>query len=456
MKDSCVAVLGLARSGTALCRALRSRGVAVRASDRRSEAQISAAEELRGIGVTIFPGGDRSEVLDGAGLLAVSPGVPASNPVIAEARRRGVPVRSELEVAWRMLEEENPGAHRYTAVTGTNGKSTVTTWIAEILRRAGRPVVLAGNIGVPLSEFSARAEPAEVVLEVSSFQLESCETFRPDVAVITNVTPDHLDRHENFAAYKAAKARIFARQRGDDFVVLNADDPGSAGFSPRSRVVRFSRGPAEAGGIGVEGGALVSRIAGEPRAVARVEEIGLPGVHNLENALAAAAASECRGAPREAIASGLAEFEGLPHRSRFVAEAGGVRWVNDSKGTNPDAVLKSLAGYRDGSVILIAGGSEKGSDFSILRNEAARACAAVLTIGKAAAAIEAALDGLPVRRAERMEDAVEIAMEIARPGMTVLLSPACASFDQYENFERRGEHFESLVRAMTAGAAHGA
>ena len=384
-------------------------------------------------------------MLDGAELLAISPGVPLSHPVAAEARRRGIPVVSELEVAWRLLEEEADGENRWIAVTGTNGKSTVSTWIAEILRRDGRDVALAGNIGTALSTFCSSRRSRFFVVEASSFQLETIDRFRANVAVVTNVTPDHLDRHGSVAAYAAAKARIFENQREGDAAVVNDDDPGSAVLRPPFRRVAFSTlGPVDEGAW-AENGSLWSAIGGAPRRLCASAEVALPGLHNLENALASAAAAELAGASPESIRSGLTRFAGLPHRTELVAVADGVAWVDDSKGTNPDAVVKSLAGYPDGRVVLILGGSEKGSDFSILAAPVARKARLVLTIGQSAEKIERSIRGAETRRAGDMERAVDLAASAARPGDTVLLSPACASFDQYRNYEDRGDHFRRLV-----------
>lgn len=456
MNEKRVAVLGLARSGTALALALRDRGIEVVAGDRKAEAEIASVPRLREREVQLFFSGPDPDFLDGAELLAVSPGVPTVVPAVAEARRRGIPVLSEIEVAWRILEEESPARNRYVAVTGSNGKSTVSTWIAEILRRAGRPVALAGNIGVPLSEFCSAAEPRDFVVEISSFQLESIRDFRADVAVLTNITPDHLDRHGGLEGYTAAKARVFENQRGSDVAVMNEDDPGSRRLHPPARRVGFSRLERVPGGISVTGDAIFAEISGERRRLAGISEISLPGVHNLENALASAAACLCLGIADPLIRAGLSDFAGLPHRCRKIGDVGGVSWVDDSKGTNPDAVVKSLGGFADGRVILLLGGSEKGSDFSALRPEVARAARLVLTIGQSAEKIERALAGLPVERAGDLPRAVDRAAEFARPGDTVLLSPACASFDQYRSFEERGEHFAALVAALTPGKAHGA
>jgi len=445
MREKHVAVLGLARSGTALAFALASRGIDVSAGDRKPETEIAAADALRAAGVKIHAGGPGAGFLEGAEILAISPGVPSDHPAAAEARGRGIPVVSELELAWRILEEECEGKNTYVAVTGTNGKSTVSTWTAEMLRRDGKETALAGNIGTALSAMCASRRPRWFVVEASSFQLETIDRFRPDVAVVTNITPDHLDRHGGFAGYAAAKARIFENQSGDDAAVVNEDDPACRALSPPARRVGFSAAGRVPGGVYAEGDSIWSEIGGDRRRIVARAEIALSGVHNLENALASAAAAELAGAAPSAVLSALTRFTGLRHRTELVAEADGVAWIDDSKGTNPDAVVKSLAGFPDRRVILILGGSEKGSDFSILASPVAKKARLVLTIGQSAEKIEKSLSGVEVRRAGTLERAVDEAAAAARPGDTVLLSPACASFDQYRNFEERGEHFRSLV-----------
>jgi UDP-N-acetylmuramoylalanine--D-glutamate ligase len=453
-----VAVLGFARSGRALADALLARGVSVAIGERRPENEFSGLEDLRARGARLFFGGPAPEFLQGAAWLAVSPGVPLDSPAVREARDRGIPVLSELEIAWRIAEAEAPGRHRWIAVTGTNGKSTTTTWIAEILKRSGRRVVLAGNIGAPLSGFLAEEGPRDFVCEVSSFQLEAVDRFHPHVAVLTNVTPDHLDRHPDFDAYLAAKARVFARQTPDDFAVVNDDDPPSRAVVTRARRVAFSRRARPHGAAAaawLEDGALVSDVAKPRHAVVDAARLALSGAHNLENALAALAAAECLQTPESAIVDGLTRFEGLPHRSQLVAESGGVRWVDDSKGTNVDATAKSLEGHAPGTVLLIMGGRDKHGDFAALRELVRANARVVLTIGEAAGAIERALDGVsPIESCGTMEEAVTRAARLAHPGDTVLLSPACASFDQYRNFEERGRHFADLVR-QTVGERHG-
>lgn len=450
-----IAVLGLARSGLALSEALLERGVSVAAGDARKAPELEGVEALSGR-AELFLGGPAEGFLDGAGWLAISPGVPLASPVVAAARALGIPVYAEIEVAYRIAEAEAPGAHRWIAITGTNGKSTTTSWIAAILGRAGRPVALAGNIGAPLSGFLRERGGRDFVCELSSFQLEAIDRFRPHVAVLTNITPDHLDRYASFGDYAAAKARVFARQGPGDFAVVNADDPAAMAASPGgARRILFSRRGRPERGVWIESGNLMSNLGGEPRVLLPVDRLALPGAHNLENAMAAAAAAECLGAPASAIVDGLTRFEGLPHRSELVADSGGVRWVDDSKGTNVDATAKSLEGFADGSVVLILGGRDKHGDFASLAPLVERRAKAVLTIGEAAETIERALPGAPIERCGTMEAAVARAAVLAGPGDTVLLSPACASFDQYRNYEERGRHFAGLVRAVTE-TSHGA
>jgi UDP-N-acetylmuramoylalanine--D-glutamate ligase len=471
-----VAVLGFARSGRALAGALLARGVEVSVGDARAAEELSGVEETAARGARFFFGGPPEELLAGADWLAISPGVPLDSPVVAAARSRGIPVYAEIEIAYRIAEAEAPGANRWIAVTGTNGKSTTTTWIAEMLSRAGsgtgarRPVALAGNIGEPLSGFLGTGG-RDFVCEVSSFQLEAIDRFHAHVAVLTNVTPDHLDRYASFSDYAEAKARLFARQVAADFAVLNADDAFARELATPGRRVLFSRRGRPARGapngeaVWVEAGALVSDVGGARHEVLAAERLALPGAHNLENALAAVAAAEVLGTPPSAILDALTHFSGLPHRTELVAESRGIRWIDDSKGTNVDATAKSLEGFADGSVILILGGRDKHGDFAALAPLVAKRARAVLTVGEAAETIEAALRGvgalaspqeLTIERCGAMPAAVERAAALARPGDTVLLSPACASFDQYRNFEERGRHFAELARRAAAGGPGGA
>jgi UDP-N-acetylmuramoylalanine--D-glutamate ligase len=448
-----VAVLGFARSGRALACALLDRGIEVAVGDRRPAADFPERRELEGRGARFFFDGPPESFADDAAWLAVSPGVPLNAPAVVRARQRGLPVLGEFEIAWRIAQAEVQGENRWVAVTGTNGKSTTTAWIAHILRRAGRPVALAGNIGVPLSSFLADRSPRDFVCELSSFQLETMERFRPDVAVLTNITPDHLDRYARLEDYAAAKLRIFENQTERDAAVVNADDEGSRSARPRSRRVPFSRSSPQPGGAWAAEGWVHSAVAGPAKRVMRCDRLALAGAHNLENALAALATAEWLGTPDTAVRQGLADFEGLPHRTELVAEAGGVRWVNDSKGTNVDATRKSLQGLPAERVLLILGGRDKHGDFSLLAPEVSHAVRRIFTIGEAASAVEKALAGsVPIEQSGTMERAVARAAELARSGDTVLLSPACASFDQYANFEERGAHFTRLAREAAAAA----
>jgi UDP-N-acetylmuramoylalanine--D-glutamate ligase len=451
-----IAILGFARSGRSLARALVDRGIEISVGEAKSEESFSDLAEWRRRGVEFFFDGPAAQFLDRAGMLVVSPGVPLDAPPVRQAGTRGIEVRAELEIAWRLLEAEVQGQNRWIAVTGTNGKSTTTAWVADILRRAGRPVALAGNIGTPLSDFLATSAPREFVCEVSSFQLEAIDRFHPHVAVVTNVTPDHLDRYERFADYAAAKERLLRNQTSQDVFVVNADDPVAAAMRGPAKRVGFSRQASVPGGVWSDGGWLRSSTRGPCRDVLRVDSLSLSGAHNLENAMAAVAAADSAGVPAEAIVEGLTQFRGLPHRTELVAESDEVRWVDDSKGTNVDATRKSLEGFSDGSVILILGGRDKHGDFAALAPAVRRAARLVLTIGEAAATVEQALGNVvAIERSGTMSRAVARAREIARAGDTVLLSPACASFDQYRNFEERGDHFAALARAA-AGVAHGA
>ncbi len=446
-----VAILGFARSGLALAQALRDRGVAVVVADEKPESAFPEAGAMRERGVQFFFEGFPEAVLQGAEWLAVSPGVPLTVPLILAARARGIAVLAEFEIAWRIAESEEPGRNRWVAVTGTNGKSTTTAWIADVLRRAGRPVALAGNIGVPLSAFLSERTPRDFVCELSSFQLEGVDQFSPQVGVLTNITPDHLDRYADFEEYARAKERLFAQQAPEDFSVVNADNPPAWSAPTRARRVAFSRTRAIEGGVWVEEGTICSGVLGPAREVLSAERLALPGAHNLENALAVVAAAECLAAPADALQEALSRFSGLPHRSELVAQARGVRWVDDSKGTNVDATRKCLEGFPDGTVVLILGGRDKHGDFPALAATVSRVARQVLTIGEAAATIERALEGVvPIEHAGTMENAVLRAGEIARAGETVLLSPACASFDAYANYEERGRHFATLARAVAA------
>jgi UDP-N-acetylmuramoylalanine--D-glutamate ligase len=448
-------VVGLARSGVAAALALRARGQEVVGMDAAAPA---GAAELRAAGVRLHLGEeDGVELLDRVRAVVKSPGVPAQAPVIAAARARGLPVLGELELAWRML------ANEFVAVTGTNGKTTTVELIGHIHRAAGLPVAVAGNVGTAVSSLvgSLGAE-ATVVCEASSFQLEDTLRFAPEAAVLLNVTPDHLDRHETFEAYLAAKLEIFARQTPQDVAIAPAEllgriglagehdgapaTKGRSGAGSGGRLLAFGEDPAAAlslhdGALWWQGGALID-----------VEEIRLRGRHNVENAMAAAAVCLARGMDGEAVRAGLLTFAGVAHRLEELADREGVLYVNDSKATNVASTLVALRAFAGRPVRLILGGQGKGQDFTALREAVQSGCEAVYLIGEDARSIAAALAGArpPVHDCEQLERALAAASRAAASGEVVLLSPACASFDQFPDFEARGERFRELVEKMEA------
>jgi UDP-N-acetylmuramoylalanine--D-glutamate ligase len=441
-------IVGLARSGVAAALALRARGEEVIGCDAGAAsdpALAAAAGRLSEAGVELHldASGDASAALSGAGTLIKSPGVPATAPVVAAARREGIPVLGELELAWRLLLNE------FIAVTGTNGKTTTTEWIGHIHREAGLPVAVVGNVGTAASSIvGSVTSDATVVCEVSSFQLEDSEAFAPEEAVLLNLAPDHLDRHGSYERYVAAKLRIFAHQGPGDLAVipddLVIDAPGGADdLGGAAERIRFGSG--ERATLSLRQGTL--RWRGEPVIAAR--EISLRGEHNRANAMAAAAACLTRGIDADAVARGLASFPGVVHRLELIRVRDGVSYVNDSKATNVASTLVALRSYERG-VQLIAGGRGKQQDFAPLAPVVAERCAAVYLIGEAADALAAALApaGVEIHHPGELDQAVAAAAGAAGDGDTVLLSPACASYDQYADFEARGEHFRALVEAL--------
>jgi UDP-N-acetylmuramoylalanine--D-glutamate ligase len=440
-----VLVVGLARTGIATALFCAERGARVTATEARPEPEIAeAAAKLRAAGVTLELGGHRPETFVQQDLIVPSPGVPPMMPALAAARAIGVPVWSEIELAWRFLRG------RLVCITGSNGKTTTTSLIGHILETAGFPVQVAGNIGTPLiSRVDISSDASFTVVEASSFQLESISAFRPDIAVLLNITPDHLDRHGSIEGYGGAKARLFENQTAEDAAVINADDAVAHQYAPTGpRVFWFSRVKRVASGCYLRGDEIVFRCDGTETILLERKEIGLRGSHNIENVLAAAAAARLAGAEPAAIAEGVRTFAGVEHRIEYVATISGVEYFNDSKATNVDATLKALDAF-PGNVLVILGGKDKGSDFKILRQALRSQARMALLIGSAADKIEAELAGvIPVERAGTLARAVEVASRRAQPGDTVLLAPACASFDQFENYEHRGRVFKQLVREL--------
>ncbi len=435
-------VVGLARSGVAVARALKSRGEEVFGVDSGLPAGL---EDLDLAGVGYETESDGVSLLDGVATVVKSPGVPNEAEVVLEARRRRIPVIGELELGWRMV-----GA-TFVGITGTNGKTTTTELVAHVLRTAGRPVHAVGNIGSPLSALAERPLDTRVtvVCECSSFQLEDIEHFAPECAVYLNLAPDHLDRHGTMEEYGRIKQRIFRNQVEGDVAVLNEADPVMAGVDPpgEAAVVRFLPGGESPNPVDivVEDGV----IAVDGRPLLAKSELKLIGDHNVANAMAAAAAALSLGLPPEVVAEGLRSFAGVAHRLEPVAEVGGVCFVNDSKATNVEATVTALASF-DSGVRLILGGSEKGESFEPLLAAVRDSCAAIYLVGESAGSIGGALaplasQGIAVEDCGNLETAVSRAWRHARPGETVLLSPSCASFDQFRDYEDRGDRFRRFV-----------
>lgn len=437
-------VVGLARSGQAAARLLAARGERVRAVDSGSP---EGAEGLSGLGVEVTLDTDGLAQLEGTHTVVKSPGVPREAAVIAAALERGIEVTGELELAWRAL------PNRFLAVTGTNGKTTTVEMLGHVFRTAGEPVAVAGNVGVPLAGLVGEVEPdATVVCEASSYQLEDSSLFAPEGAIFLNLAPDHLDRHGSMPAYRDAKLRIFANQGNDDVAVWNGDDPELAGvdLGGCARRIEFCRGASPDCEVATAGGTIF--WDGEP--LIETAELGVPGEHNVENAMAAAAAALALGIDRDAVIEGLRTFGGVPHRLEPVAEIGGVRFVNDSKATNVTSAIVGIGSF-DAGVHAILGGSEKGEPFAPLREPLRERAVAAYLLGDTAERMAAELappaeSGVPLRRARDLEDAVRSAAAAAAPGEVVLLSPACASFDAFPDFEARGERFRQIVATLEA------
>jgi UDP-N-acetylmuramoylalanine--D-glutamate ligase len=418
---------------------LAARGEAVRAVDT---GHPEGAAGLEGVGVEVFLDTDGVAQLEGTRTVVKSPGVPREAPVIAAALEREIEVVGEVELAWRAL------PNRFVAVTGTNGKTTTVELLGHLYRSAGEPVAVAGNVGTALSELVGVVPADEtIVCECSSFQLEDTVAFAPECAVFLNLAPDHLDRHRDLESYLAAKLRIFANQGNDDLAVYNADDPfvADVDLGGCARRIAFCHGAAPDCEVAVAEGTIF--YDGEP--LIAVDELGLFGEHNVANAMAAAAAALAMGIDREAVRDGLRSFAGVPHRLEGVAEVGGVRFVNDSKATNVASATVGIRAF-EGGVHAILGGSEKDERFTPLIDplrERARACYLIgATSERMARELAPVLEaGVELHRCEGLEDAVKRAAAAAEPGEVVLLSPACASFDAFDNFEQRGDRFREIV-----------
>jgi UDP-N-acetylmuramoylalanine--D-glutamate ligase len=445
LKGKKVLVVGLGKSGLAAALFLRRRGAQVTVSDVRSaEALAKGIPALLEEGIMVEAGGHGLLTFRRQDLIVVSPGVPLDTPELVQVKSFGLPVISELELAARFLKG------KMLAITGSNGKTTTTTLLGEILKEAGLPTLVGGNIGVPVVELiEDSTDETWSVLEVSSFQLESTVQFRPAIAVILNITPDHLDRHGSFENYAKAKERIFAAQTAEDCLVLNADNPAAEAAAARAaaRVYRFSVEHAVPQGAWLEQGYVVYRASqdGATENIMPLSGIPLKGTHNVENVLAAVCAARQAGAAGDVIRRAIENFRAVEHRLEYVATINGVEFYNDSKATNVDATAKAVAAF-SGGIHLILGGKDKNSDYTQLIPLLRERVRAVYTIGSAAAKIESHLRGqVTLLSCETLDKAVTAAASAAHPGEVVLLAPACSSFDQFESYEHRGRVFKQLV-----------
>ena len=449
-------VVGLGASGEAAARFLAARGAVVAATDAKAESELGeVAGRLRGLGVRLYLGAHDPAVFAEQDLVVVSPGVPWDLPALEHARCRGVEVIGEVELAAAYLRGPVIG------VTGANGKTTTTALIGHLLAHGGIPAQVGGNIGPPHPPVTAMVETSEAeqwnVIELSSFQLESIRTFRAEIAVALNVTPDHLDRHRTFERYAAAKGKLFSTQQESDFAVLNADDPTCAAYAAQTRgqIVWFSRTQPAAPGASVREGWIVFTRDDEQVPLVEVRSIPIRGSHNLENTLAAAAAAFLAGVSPEAIRHAVPAFRAVEHRLEFVRSVRGVDYYNDSKATNVDATRKALEAF-EGNLWVILGGKDKDSDYTVLAGLLRQKARGVFLVGAAAGKIDAQLAGVaPLEQTGTIERAVALAAERAAPGDTVLLAPACASFDQFDNYEHRGRVFKQLVCALAPNQTRG-
>ena len=454
LKGKIVLVVGLGKSGLAAALFLRRQGAQVTVSDVRSaEALAKEIPALIEEGIAVEAGGHGLLTFRRQDLIVVSPGVPIDTPELVQVQKFGLPIIGELELAAHYLRG------KILAITGSNGKTTTTSLCGEILEAGHVPVQVGGNIGVPvIALVEDSRDDGWSVLEVSSFQLETTYDFHPQIAVILNITPDHLDRHGSFENYAAAKQRIFARQTAEDALVLNADDDAARSAAARAtntRVFWFSRARVVRQGAFVHEGIIHFRASEQAAAepVLRVDEISLKGAHNVENVLAAVCASRLAGVDAAAIRQAVMNFHAVEHRLEFVAKINGVDYYNDSKATNVDASVKAIEAF-PGGIHLILGGKDKNSDYRQMRSLLLDRVKTVYTIGAAAEKIHTHLEGsVRIVPAGTLDEAVARAGEAAQPGEIILLAPACSSFDQFENYEHRGRVFKELVMARRDLAA---
>ncbi len=454
VKGKRVLVVGLGKSGVASAQFLAARGARVTVSDTRTQHELKdQIPALLERGIAIETGGHGERTFRDQDLIVVSPGVPSDVPQLARARAQGIPVIGEIELAARFLRG------RIVAITGSNGKTTTTTLCGELIASSSQRTLVGGNIGTPVILLvDDSTDDTTNVIEVSSFQLETVETFHPAIAVVLNITPDHLDRHGTMEAYTATKARIFERQTASDYSVLNLDDAGSAGLKSKTKaqLCWFTRKQELTGpqmGAFVRGGEIYWRDGKRDENIMPVSEIPLKGAHNLENVLAAVAVGRICGCDAQSIRNAVQHFKAVDHRLQFIANIGGVDYYNDSKATNVDATIKAIESF-PGNIHLILGGKDKDSDYTLMNQLLRERVKRVYTIGAAAEKIRSHVQqAVEVMPAGTLQAAVARAHELARPGDVVLLAPACSSFDQFDNYEHRGRTFRQIVEAMAQPAA---
>ncbi len=451
VKGKKVLVVGVGRSGVPAANRLAALGALVYITDNGSAEKLRPELQKLSCGIEVETGGHTLVMKERFDLVVTSPGVPWDNALLVAKRAEGTEIISEIELAYRLVPRS------WVAITGTNGKTTTTSLVGAILKESGIAHRVCGNIGNAVTGEDAVFEnDIKVVAEISSFQLEGAVGFRPRVSAILNITPDHLDRHHTMEEYAAVKGRIFANQSGDDVCVLNFDDPETARLKDKvsCRLLGFSARERLKDGVFVNNGRIVLVEKGEAWSIGEAKELKIVGGANLENALAAVAISFAAGADVGAISRALFAFTALPHRIELVAERGGVRYINDSKGTNVGSTLKALEGL-DGEIFVILGGQGKGQEFGPLADMVRAKNAYAILIGEAAAEIGASLGDYPrTARAATLKDAVALGASLAAPGGSILLSPACASFDMFKNYEDRGEKFRQAVGELLKEAAH--
>jgi UDP-N-acetylmuramoylalanine--D-glutamate ligase len=441
-----IAVLGLARSGIAAAKLAAKMGAKIILSDSKTKVELGdKLKEIKNKNIEIETGGHSEKILKGTDLIILSPGIEPDIPVLKKATLKGIPVLSEVEIAWQLLKTP------LIAITGTNGKTTTTTLIGEIIKNSGREVQVAGNIGTPLTSIVGKISSRGIVVaEISSFQLETIDKFKPWISLILNITPDHLDRYPNMNEYIKAKERVFENQDAENFLILNADDPLASSMAGKAkcRVVFFSRRKKLKQGIFVKDNNIISLLDDKPQFSCPVDSIKLPGPHNLENVLAAVAAALLSGVVHKAIKKTISSFNGVEHRLELIGEIEGVKFFNDSKATNVDSTLKALESFQQ-PIILIAGGRDKGSPYLPLKDLVAQKVKALVLLGEAAGKIKRELENYSrVYMVRDLKDAVQTSARLAVKGDIVLLSPACSSYDMFKNYEQRGREFKKFVREI--------